>query len=202
MSQSDLNRFDLANLNTVADYAREHVADGMSRVGVALGAHPAFGTYSRPKSSLVRALVLDGVTIGAKSTGLQFADDKDTVTLSLTTGTHLRLFRVLKATRRKDGSYNVPRNGSSAWGAPARQVLDVAQDWVMGFTLEEETDGLGDLFAAQVLAVEGGLPGKFTLGEHVLLGSGPISPTGSFAGDDQDMLPGFESPAAPDEQSL
>jgi hypothetical protein len=192
MGMSHLRAEDVQSLHAVADEVREVISERGHKVGATLAMDTAFGASGRVESELLRALITDGVRRGASQAGLFFETPRGAVEVTIATRTHLCIFRLRRAERRRDGSYSIPTNNAAAWGTLDEETLDITEQWVIGFTVDE-LGFLETLFAAEVLGVEGGTPGHLKLSEAIVLGSGGSSPfTRGFVPQDEG-LDGFGS---------
>jgi len=188
---SHLRAVDVEDLHAIADEVREVLSERGHKVGAALDLDEAFRATGRVESELLRSLVADGVRRGASLASHHFDRPRGAVEITISTGTMLCIFRLRRAERRADGSYSVPANSAAAWGTLDEATLDIIEQWVLGFTVDER-GSLDELFAAEVLGVEGGTPGHLKLGTPIPLGSGNgDDPKRRFEPRDEG-LPGFD----------
>ncbi len=188
---SHLRAVDVADLHSIADEVREVLSERGHQVDTALELDEAFRATGRVESELLRSLVADGVRRGASLVGHHFDRPRGSVEITIPTGTTLCAFRLRRAERRTDGSYSIPTNSAAAWGTLDEDTLDILEHWVLGFTVNDG-GSLGELFAAEVLGVEGGTPGHLKLGTPILLGTGTHSGPARKFEPRAEGLPGFD----------
>lgn len=186
---SQVGEAQIAQLHAIAEEVREVISERGYKTDVVLDMDAAYRASGRVRSELLRALIADGVSRGASLARVHFERSRGAVQLTLPTSSHLCLFRLRRAEKRGDGTYVIPTNSAAAWGTLDEATLDIVEHWVLGFTVDE-AGALGDLFAAEVLGVDGGVPGQLRLGSAIHLGSA-ASPSYGFKPSDEG-LPGFE----------
>lgn len=168
-------------LDEIAFDLREEFEQRGYRVGVALGADPAFGSGDA-RSALERDLVREVLGRSSSRVGMGYravhGRGRELV------GEHHR-YRVRRARLDAAGSPIITVSAESSLGVEEEPTLFPSESWVFGWIMGG--DGLiADLFVAPILGIEPGSPGRLILGHALPLGSG--SPfDGGFTPSDEDL---------------
>jgi hypothetical protein len=168
-------------LDEVAFDLREAFGERGHRVDVALDADPAFGS-GRSRSSLMSDLVMDVVGRAASRVGLYFQPVNGSGREII--GEEHR-YRVRRARRDAKGNIVVTVSSESSLGCEEELTLFPRTSWLFGWISDAE--GLvAEVFAAEILGLEAGSPGRLILGSCLTLGSGgPFD--GRFIPADEDL---------------
>jgi hypothetical protein len=179
-------------LEVVAEEILELLGERGHHVTVALDADDEFRVGNRPRSAMIRALVIRGFKQGAWRAGIGCSNGRGgTWQIHTVGGSTERIYRLLRAVKVEGGGYRIEAaNDSILHGLDADLLLQQAP-WVYAYTCDSE-DGVAELFAAPVLGYVDGKPGHLTLGEPVMLGApGATDPGKGFKSTD-DGLEGFD----------
>ena len=180
----------LALLNQIAAEVRDVFEDRGYTIGNALSQDRAFRRSNRPKSSMTRELIAEGLEIGSARAGV-WCDKGPGGSQEI----HLEVlgrpcvFRLKNAKALSNGEYKIVTNNVSNWGDLDEETLIFEEPWALGYVLGKE--GLAEIFAAKVLGITEGTPGVLILGPAVELGHRPM-PSGGFVPAEEE-LEGFES---------
>jgi hypothetical protein len=178
-------------LDVIADDLRETFSERGHHVDVALDADDAFGS-GQSRSSLMRDLVRDTVARKASQLGVGFEPVNGTGRELV--GAHHR-YRLLRAKRNAKAEIVIAVNTESSLRFEEEASLFPLQNWVFGWI--SDSDGLiGEVFAAEIIDIFIGRPGRLVLGVVLALGSsvdgGPFG--GKFNASDEGLdLGGAES---------
>jgi hypothetical protein len=184
-------------LHQLADEIREVFSERGYNIDKATGLDKAFRRGRGPQSALSRNLVLDAIDDHAARLGIsRIPVSGGGYDLQVYEGNADRRFRVRKATKDPEaGEFEVIVDSDS--------ILDIEnaepeslfrhERWIFGYTTDDA--GLvAEIFGARARAVRGDVIFKLVLTDVTLLGLGGVGPNdGKFVGDDEDVLPGFES---------
>ncbi|WP_330474741.1 hypothetical protein [Terrabacter sp. C0L_2] len=186
-------------LHSLADELREVFSERGHAIDKALSRDVAFRRTKRPKSTLVRELVLTGVEGATTKLGLSCipvvggsCDVQDIVE-----GVDRR-FRVLKAgIAPETGEYDIVASSDAILTVTEAEpdALFPTERWVLGYTVDDE-GMLVDLFAAKVLGLSEDSVPRLVLGpvtELGLSGSRPTPTGGGFHPVDEDDLEGMDA---------
>jgi hypothetical protein len=176
---------ELAALHYIADDLRESMAARGHRVGQALAADPAFG--SRSKSSLVRDMVIDSLTVATASCA-----DADFRPVN-GAGRELRFYlntdrryRVRRGRRDERGDVVVMVNAESALAVDDDQYgLLPAENWAFVWIANDDCL-IDEVLAAEVRGVTNGKPGRVVFGDVIPLG-GSARPAARFSARTDDL---------------
>lgn len=158
---SHLTEVELHRMRRVASDMAEVFAERGHRVDSAMEVDPAFGSgWSR--SSLARDLAIEAASEAASRYGLDFR-----VTIgggrefrSVTTVD--KRFRFKKAVRNEAGGFDIKVNNAAS-GLQCDDALIPEEHWVFAYALTKRNE-LTVVFAAPILDIEMGFPGRYVLG--------------------------------------
>lgn len=184
-SPSDVER---QRLDCIADDLREAFSERGHRVDVALEVDPAFGS-GRSRSSLMNDLVLDAVARSASTVGVYFQPVNGTGRELI--GVQHR-YRIRRAKRDATDKLVITVSSESSLGLEEDPTLYPMGNWVFGWITNAE--GLiAEVFAAEVLGIIPGTPGRLILGDVLALGSGGPGSDGFIpVEEDLDLDLGFD----------
>ena len=190
-AMSQLTPAERLQLEDVAEEILELLGERGHHVTTALDTDEEFRSGNRPRSAMVRALVLHGFSRGAARAGAGVSSGRGgTRQLHTINGSTERIFRLRQAAR-MDGEYRIEAaNDAILHGLDADSLLQ-QEPWVFAYTADSD-DGIDELFVAPVLGYVDGKPGHLRLGDPVVLGAAsPTAPGGGFRSPEEG-LEGFE----------
>lgn len=94
-------------------------------------------------------------------------------------GTVDRRYRIRRGVRRSDGSLSIPINSNSALATEEVSSLFGLEQWVFAWTLSPDYY-IGEVLVAKVIGYATGTPGYLILDNLIPLGTGDLTPPGSF----------------------
>ncbi|WP_091764777.1 hypothetical protein [Blastococcus aurantiacus] len=185
---SQLTDLEVQRLRRIASDLREVFAERGYRIDSAMDVDFAFGS-GVSRAALARDLAIDAASESASRVGLDFrpVNGAGREFRSFSDGVDRR-YRLRRARRDDSGAFTVVANSSAAVMV-ADESLIPEEFWVLAYVLSDSFL-VENVFAAQILGLEDGRPGRLILGKLTQL-LGPDAPTGGFKPTDEE-LPGFE----------
>lgn len=188
MCMSHLSTGEFADLNALVFEIREIYSDGAWNINVALDQHPSFRRSETARSSLIRSLFLDAAAAAASRIGGFTVKPGIGGTVSLQTfgdGIVDRWFRILQAKAVSDDEYYIDGNRSILKADGDSLIRE--ERWTLAYTIDNDNE-LIDTFAAEIVDVTAGSPGRLELGEPHHLGTVPTNPgPGEFIPSTEDL---------------
>lgn len=184
-------------LHQLADEIREVFSERGYNIDKATGLDKSFRRGRGPQAALSRNMVLDAIDDHAARLGIsRITVSGGGYDLQVYEGDADRRFRVRKATKNPEtGEFEVIVDSDAILEIEEAEPESLFRHerWIFGYT----TDDAGlvdDIFGARARAVRGEVILKLVLTDVSLLGLGGVGANdGQFIGDDEDVLPGFES---------
>jgi len=188
---SHLTTAERVQLEDVADEILELLGERGHHVTVALDADEEFRVGNRPRSAMIRALVIRGFQRGASRAGVGCSSGRGgTWQIHTVGGSTERIFRLRRAVE-IEGEYRIEAADDSILRDLEGNLLLQQEPWVFAYTCDSE-DGVDELFAAPVLGYVDGKPGHLRLGEPVMFGATGFTGPGTGFKSTDDGLEGFD----------
>lgn len=160
------------------------------RVDSALALDGSFKRTNSPRSVLTNAMLTNAFAAAASKVGLPCdAGVGGVLELHANFNDQFAVFRLRRAERRSDGLL-VKQNKGSTWGGIDENALILEVPFIFGFVFD--ADGALRFFAAEVVEVIDGAPGRLVLGPETALSTHPAPSSTGFVPEDDDTLPGFD----------
>ncbi|WBQ04331.1 hypothetical protein [Kribbella sp. CA-293567] len=160
-------------LSHLADEAREVFADRAHNVGRALELDPSFQRGEIPRSGMVRYLFLEAAEVAASRCGLSFVTGAGgACSLVRIDGerTVERWYRIRRAREGQNDDFVIESKGDAILQSEGDSLFK-EERWVLAYTIDSNNQ-LESVFAAEILGVSDGSPGRLELGTVFPLGAG------------------------------